>query len=125
LPGSGGSVVELGRGDPTVQLHAIAGRGRCLVILDNFDQVAGLAETTVGRWAETARAARFLVTSRERLDLGAAHTLLEVEPLPPAQGEDLFITRAGRLRPGLALDAVAGSVRDIVGWSRACRSRSS
>ncbi len=107
--------VELGRGDTIVQLgHAIAARGRCLVILDNFEQVADLAETTVGRWAEGARAARFVVTSRERLDLWAAQTLLEVEPLPLEHGERLFITRAGRLRPGLALDAAAGPVRDIV-----------
>ena len=32
--------VPLGKEDPAVQLgHAIAGRGRCLVILDNFEQV--------------------------------------------------------------------------------------
>jgi predicted ATPase/Flp pilus assembly protein TadD len=108
--------VELGRGDPTVQLgHAIASRGRCLVILDNFEQVADLAGTTLGRWAATAPAARFVVTSRERLDLGTVQALLEVEPLPVEHGVDLFTSRARRLRPGLALDATAaGSVRDIV-----------
>ena len=37
--------VPLGSDDPVVQLgHAIAGRGRCLVILDNFEQVARHAE---------------------------------------------------------------------------------
>ena len=87
--------VELGRGDAMGQLgHAIAARGRCLVILDNFEQVADLAEATLGRWAETAREARFVVTSRERLDLGTVQTLLEVEPLPIEHGVELFATRA-------------------------------
>ena len=109
--------VELGRGDATGQLgHAIAARGRCLVILDNFEQVADLAEATLGRWADTAREARFVVTSRERLDLGTVQTMLEVEPLPLEHSVELFATRALRLRPGLLLSAgaEAGSVRDIV-----------
>ena len=63
--------VQLGRGDPVEQLgHAIAGRGRCLMILDNFEQVVEHAAATVGRWLERAGEARFLVTSRERLSLG-------------------------------------------------------
>ena len=48
--------VPLGKGDPVIQLgHAIAGRDRCLVILDNFEQVAALAESTVGHWVSRAR----------------------------------------------------------------------
>ena len=47
--------VQLIKGDPVEQLgHAIAGRGRCLVILDNFEQVTGHAGETVGRWMERA-----------------------------------------------------------------------
>ena len=47
--------VPLGRDEPVVQLgHAIAGRGRCLVILDNFEQVARHAEQTLGRWLDRA-----------------------------------------------------------------------
>ena len=53
---------------PRVQLgHAIAGRGRCLVILDNFEQVVEHAAATVGRWLDRAPDAAFVVTSRERL----------------------------------------------------------
>ena len=60
--------VPLGKDDPVIQLgHAIAGRGKCLVILDNFEQVARHAEETLGRWLNRASAARFLVTTREVL----------------------------------------------------------
>jgi class 3 adenylate cyclase len=42
--------VPLGKSDPGVQLgHAIATRGRCLVILDNFEQIVGHAEASGGR----------------------------------------------------------------------------
>jgi serine/threonine protein kinase/predicted ATPase len=108
--------IELGKGDPLAQLgRAMAGRGRCLVILDNFEQVARLAEATIGVWARAAPASRFLVTSRERLEPGAVQALVEVEPLPLEQGADLFAARARRLRPGIGLEAAAAeSVRSIV-----------
>ena len=74
--------VPLGKGDPGVQLgHAIATRGRCLVILDNFEQIVEHADATVGRWADRAADAGFLVTSRERLRL-AGEDVLPLEPLP-------------------------------------------
>jgi hypothetical protein len=39
--------VPLGKDDPIAQLgHAIGGRGRCLVVLDNFEQVARYAGET-------------------------------------------------------------------------------
>jgi class 3 adenylate cyclase len=42
--------VRLGAGDAAAQLaEAIAGRGRCLVVLDNFEQVASHAAATIGR----------------------------------------------------------------------------
>ncbi len=45
--------VPLGKADPVTQLgHALAGRGRCLVILDNFEQVAGHADVTLGHWLD-------------------------------------------------------------------------
>ena len=68
--------VPLGKDDPVVQLgHAIAGRGRCLVILDNFEQVARHAEDTLGRWLDRAVEARFLVTTREVLGLPGEEAL--------------------------------------------------
>jgi tetratricopeptide (TPR) repeat protein len=107
--------VQLGQADPLAQLgRAIAGRGRCLVILDNFEQLVGLAADTVGRWVEQAAQARFLVTSRVRLNL-PGERVQALESLPIATGMELFATRARGLRPGLELDgSEAESAREIV-----------
>ena len=96
--------VPLGKGDPGVQLgHAIATRGRCLVILDNFEQIVEHAEATVGRWADRASDAGFLVTSRERLRL-AGEDVLPLEPLSlDSEGVELFTLRARAQRPDFAL----------------------
>lgn len=98
--------VRLGKDEPAAQLgHAIAGRGRCLVILDNFEQVAVHAAATVGRWADRAADATFLVTSRERLHL-AGEQLLPLAPLSVAdEAVDLFVLRARAHQPGFAIDA--------------------
>ncbi len=97
--------VPLGKEDPIVQLgHAIAGRGKSLVVLDNFEQVAEHAAETLGRWVERATEARFLVTSRERLHMGG-ETALELEPLHPGtHGVELFAARAQAQRPGFRID---------------------
>ncbi len=86
--------VPLGNDDPVQQIgHALAGRGACLLILDNFEQVARHAADTLGRWLDRAGEARFLVTSRELLGLPGEETL----PLPPLglpEGQALFERRA-------------------------------
>ena len=108
--------VPLGKSDPGVQLgHAIATRGRCLVILDNFEQIVGHAEASVGRWVDRAPDAAFLVTSRERLRL-AGEEVLPLEPLPiAAEGVELFALRARAQRPEFALTpANRASVQRIV-----------
>ena len=47
--------VPLAQDDAVAQVgHAIAGRGRCLVVLDNFEHLVQHAEATLGRWAERA-----------------------------------------------------------------------
>jgi predicted ATPase/DNA-binding winged helix-turn-helix (wHTH) protein/Tfp pilus assembly protein PilF len=90
--------VTLGKDDPVAQLgHAIAGRGVCLVILDNFEQVARHAEATLGRWLERAADARFLVTSREVLGI-AGEEAVALGPLPPDDAETLFMRRAASAR---------------------------
>jgi predicted ATPase/Tfp pilus assembly protein PilF len=97
--------VPLGKGDPVVQLgHVLAGRGRCLMILDNLEQVAEPGAVTVQRWLEAAPEVQFLVTSRERLSLASA--ILEVGPMGVESGLELFIERARRLCPGLDLGEV-------------------
>jgi predicted ATPase/DNA-binding winged helix-turn-helix (wHTH) protein len=79
--------------------HAIAGRGRCLVILDNFEQVEAGARTLVAAWAAEAPSARFLVTSRVPLDLSGERRV-EVQPLPEADGVALLRTRCRGARAG-------------------------
>lgn len=92
--------VPLGKDDPVIQLgNSIAGRGKCLVILDNFEQVARYAEETLGRWLNRAGNARFLVTTREVLGL-SGEEVLELAPLPASDAATLFLRRAEAAKPG-------------------------
>lgn len=85
--------VPLGK-DPVGQLgRAIAGRGRCLVILDNFEQLVALARESLGRWLDDALEATFLVTSREVLNL-AGESTVALPPLAPDDAMVLFHQRA-------------------------------
>ena len=97
--------VPLGRDDAGVQLgHAIAGRGACLVILDNFEQVQKHAAATVGRWLDQAAQACFIVTSRERLHL-AGENVFALEPMDVSRDAmALFEARARGQRPDFAID---------------------
>ncbi|MEY3211225.1 MAG: hypothetical protein RIT28_1706 [Pseudomonadota bacterium] len=104
--------VPLGR-DPVSQLgHAIAGRGRCLVILDNFEQVTALAQETVGRWLDGAPEARLLVTSRARLNL-PGETLLVLTPLEEDAAVALFTARSMGVGGQIGPDDIP-SVRALV-----------
>ncbi len=108
--------VSLTRGDPVDQLgHAIAGRGRALLILDNFEQITAEAEATLGRWRARARETSFLVTTRERLQLGG-ESVVEVEPLDPeTEAVELFRERARAQRPGFEVtDENRAAVIEIV-----------
>jgi len=98
--------VRLGAGDAAAQLaEAIAGRGRCLVVLDNFEQVAPHGAATIGRWLDGAPEAAFMITSRERLNV-AGEVVQPVEPLPlDGPAIELFVVRARAQRPGFVLDA--------------------
>ena len=92
--------VPLGEDDPVVQLgHAIAGRGRCLVILDNFEQITRHAAATLGRWLGSSVDASFLVTSREVLGL-PGEEVLALPPLEPEDAVELFLKRAASARGG-------------------------
>jgi predicted ATPase/class 3 adenylate cyclase/Tfp pilus assembly protein PilF len=108
--------VPLGKDDPGVQLgHAIAGRGRCLVILDNFEQVLTHASASLGRWLDRAADAAFVVTSRERLHL-PGEEIFPIEPLPlEKEAIDLFAARARAQRPEFVLgDANRAAVAEVV-----------
>lgn len=95
--------VPLGTEDPVFQLGlAIAGRGRCLVILDNFEQVTSHAEATLGHWLDRASEASFVVTSREVLGL-AGETTMSLDPLDTEQGVELFSARAKQAKQDFVL----------------------
>jgi tetratricopeptide (TPR) repeat protein len=108
--------IQLGQGDPAGVLgHAIAGRGHCLVILDNVERVVALAAATVEKWLVRAGEARFLVTSREKLNLGERETVLSLGGLPAEAGMQLFVSRAKRLRPAIIVAGPeAESAQEIV-----------
>jgi predicted ATPase/class 3 adenylate cyclase len=103
--------IPLGSNDPNLQLgHAMATRGRCLIILDNFEQVVEHAPATVGTWVDRASNASFLVTSRERLHV-VGEEVLPLDPLSvDVEGVELFATRARVQRPDFALTAVNRAV---------------
>ena len=68
--------------------RALAMRGSCLVILDNFEQLADPAAVAVRCWCAMAPKAQFLVTSRETLRI-AGERLIAIGPLPvPTAGDD-------------------------------------
>lgn len=117
---AGGVVERLGA--------AIAGRGRCLVVLDNFEQVRDHAPATLAAWLERCPEAVFAVTSRQVLRLSdeRAHRLgpletpsldagpLAAEALQALAANDavaLFLQRARAVRPGFALTVANG--RDV------------
>jgi predicted ATPase len=112
---AGSLAVPVDSGDPVTRLvHAIASRGRALLILDNFEQVSDHASETVGRWLDRAPDARFLVTSRERLHV-RGEEVLALDPLEPETGAELFIDRARRQSPGFEPEPSAVDlVREVV-----------
>ena len=88
-----GLSVRLGKAEPIEQLGAaIASRGRCLIILDNFEQVARHAEETLGAWLERAPEARFIATSREVLGILGEQALV-LAPLSNAEAVRMFHQR--------------------------------
>jgi predicted ATPase len=127
--------LRLGADEATLADHlgrALSRRGRMLIILDNFEQLADVAEATLGRWTRAASRARFLVTSRVALGV-AGEQLWPLRPLelPPPDLRDgerlaaiesvhLFVLRARQLRPDLVLRledlaAIAEIVRRLDG----------
>jgi predicted ATPase len=79
--------VALTRGDPVEQLgHAMACRGRCLLVLDGFEYVEQWASDTVGIWLDMAADAHLLCTTREVL--AVPHQCVSaLPPMPVPDGE--------------------------------------
>ena len=90
--------LPLEAGDPVGQLgRAIAARGRCLVIVDNCEQVVEHAAEALGCWLDQAPEARFLVTTREILGL-TGEEALSLASLPREKAAALFDARARQVR---------------------------
>lgn len=101
-----GMGIPLGKADPVEQLgDALASRGVCLVILDNFEQVSDFAAQTVGRWLDRAPKASFVVTSRRVLGV-PGEDVLHLEPLRTDDAVTLFLTRAEAVRGDVAISQV-------------------
>jgi predicted ATPase/DNA-binding winged helix-turn-helix (wHTH) protein len=69
----------------------------CLIIFDNFEQLADHAQTTLGKWMQASPRARFLVTSQARLGL-PGERLVELQPLSQEDAIGLFVDRAQELQ---------------------------
>ena len=113
--------------EPSARIGAaLGGRGKVLLLLDNFEQIQRFAPDTVGAWAQACPDARFVVTTRQRLALGA-EKVVRVGPLrAPVSGStpeelgaspavQLFVDRAQRSRPNFELTAEsAATIGELV-----------
>lgn len=82
------------RTHPAVRLgHALAARGPVLLVLDNMEQLVASAADSAGRWLTMAPTLQVVVTSRALLRLPGEQTL-ELAPLEPREGMQLFVERA-------------------------------
>ena len=107
--------VTLTQQDPVETISkTLRGRGRALVIIDNFEQVASLAGETLSQWVNNTDKACFLVTSRERLRL-EGESIFYLDPLSKDEAVVLFAERAKAVRPGFNVnDANRKYIEEIV-----------
>lgn len=106
--------VPLDKTDPVESLGAaISGRGPCLVILDNFEQVARHAEATLGAWMFRAPQACFIATSRELLGITGEHAL-QLEPLASAEAQELLRHRMAAAGIGTLAGADEAALEPLV-----------
>lgn len=110
--------IEDGRAERAVS-DLLQYRKPLLLVLDNFEQVAGHATATVGLWRQDCPHVKFLVTSRTLLGL-PGERVVEIGPLAAPEpagaadrtlaeiaaydGVSLFVERASEACPGFILD---------------------
>ena len=88
--------IPLHKTAPITQIgHALRARGRCLVILDNFEHLVEHAGETLGRWYDASQNAAFLITSRERPRVHG-ECPMHVDGLPGGDGLRLLLARSQR-----------------------------
>ena len=94
---------RLAGADPVEQLgRALAARGRCLVILDNAEQVVAVVAEVVEAWLRRTSEAVFMVTSRAVLGVRGEQAL-ELPALTEDDACALFVTRAVAARRDFSL----------------------
>ncbi|MEL6343306.1 MAG: tetratricopeptide repeat protein [Myxococcota bacterium] len=81
----------------------LAQQGRCLLILDNIEQITECIRPLIQDWLARAPEARLLATSRIVLGI-PEEMLLELPPMPAEEGVRLFIERAEQIRIGSTTD---------------------
>lgn len=79
--------------------HALASRGDCVAVLDNAEPCILAAARAVEHWLRMTKDARFLVTSREPLDL-ASERRIAIGPLPLGDARELCRIRICAARDG-------------------------
>lgn len=96
--------VPLSGESPSEQIgHAIAARGRVLMVLDSVEHIAGELPAALRSWQTLAPEAVFLLTTRSLLNV-SGEVVLEVPPLAPDLSQSLFIARAKQISPWYAPD---------------------
>ncbi|MEL6343146.1 MAG: tetratricopeptide repeat protein [Myxococcota bacterium] len=94
--------VTLRKEEPDEKLgYAISGRGRCLIILDNFEQLVPSSAAVVSQWVAQAEQACFLVTSRIRLGVPDEQRFF-LSTMSDADAIELFVRRARARSPAFA-----------------------
>ncbi len=73
--------------------HALRARGRCLIVLDNFEQLVPVAADAVGAWVQGTTEAVFVLTSQRPLDL-PGELVHPLGPMRPDEAEQLLLGRA-------------------------------
>ena len=73
--------------------RVLASKERCLIVLDNFEQLVSMAESTLAHWMKFAPEACFLVTTRSLLGITGEHAFT-VPSLSLDDAASLFRIRA-------------------------------
>ena len=93
--------------------RALGARGRCLLVLDNVEQVVADAAACAPEWLARAPEATLLFTSREHLAVDGEQRI-ELSPLATAEARALFLQRAAARGHALPdSDAVASIVERL------------
>lgn len=92
----------------------LSGLSRVLIILDNLEQIDPQDLAVITQWLEAVPDARFLATSRHRLQL-PGERVVDLRPLSSGDAAALFVERAKDVRPDFAASTEDGErITEIV-----------